>query len=221
MSKPKAKARGRSRARERLTSVRVTTEAVAMADELGLGRLSMRGLAARLGVEAMSLYNHVPNKDSLIDAMVDHVTGEITLPLTKRAWRQQMRQRALSALEVLMRHPWAALPMFSRMNTGPHMLTYIDRTHGCLLAAGFSHPGADGARHLMDSHIYGLALQELHFPIRPEDYASQAAAFLPMIPAETYPHLRGLAETIISGQYEGRNSFGPGLKIILDGLTPQ
>ncbi len=219
MINPKSKAGGTRVTRERLTPGRVTSEAVSMADESGLEALSMRGLATRLGVEAMSLYNHVPNKESLIDAMVDHVTGEITLPRTDRAWRPQMRQRAVSALGVLMRHPWAAMPMLSRMNTGPHMLTYTDRTQGCLLAAGFSHQGADWARHLMDSHIYGFALQELHFPIRPEDYASMAAGFLPMIPARSYPHLRGLAETIISRKYNGRNSFEFGMEIILDGLA--
>jgi len=207
--------------RERLTPERVTAEAVALADESGLEVLSMRGLASRLGVEAMSLYNHVPNKESLMDAMVDHVTGEIALPRPGRAWRPQMHRRACSALGVLMRHPWAAIPMLSRMNTGPHMLAYTDRTQGCLLAAGFSHRGADWARHLMDSHIYGFALQELHFPIRPEDFALAAAGFLPLLPAGRYPHLHGLAETIISGKYDGRNSFKFGLEILLDGLSRQ
>lgn len=219
MNKTVAKAAVTFKARKRLTPERVTSEAVVMADESGLDVLSMRSLATRLGVEAMSLYNHVPNKESLIDAMVDHVTGEIRLPRTDRAWRPQMRQRALSALKVLMQHPWAAIPMISRMNTGPHMLAYTDRTHGCLRAAGFSHRGADWARHLMDSHIYGFALQELHFPIRPQDYASMAEAFLPMIPEGRYPHLRGLAETVSSGKYDGRNSFEFGLEIILDGLA--
>ncbi|MEX1117764.1 MAG: TetR/AcrR family transcriptional regulator C-terminal domain-containing protein [Terrimicrobiaceae bacterium] len=219
MSKPKSKGAGRSRTAEPLTPSRVTSEAVAMADESGLEALSMRGLAERLGVEAMSLYNHVPNKESLIDAMVDHVTGEILLPRVDRAWRPQMRQRALSAVGVLMQHPWAAMPMLSRMNTGPCMLTYIDRTHGCLLAAGFSHRGADWARHLMDSHIYGFALQELHFPIPSADFSTTAAAFLPRIPAEHYPHFRGLAEQVISGKYDGRNSFKFGMEIILEGLA--
>jgi AcrR family transcriptional regulator len=215
------KAAGQVGGRGRLSPELVTAEAVAMADESGLDALSMRGLAERLGVEAMSLYNHLPNKDSLVDAMVDHVTAEISLPRSDRPWRQQMSRRALSAVEVLMRHPWAAMQMLSRMNTGPHMLAYTNRTHGCLLAAGFSHRGSDWARHLMDSHIYGFVLQEIHFPIRPEDYAGTASAFLPMIPAERYPHLRSLAESVISGQYDGRNSFEFGLKIILDGLARQ
>lgn len=219
MKKAHSKTSKRKQPPERLSTERVITEAVVMADESGLDVLSMRGLAARLGVEAMSLYHHVPNKESLLDGMVDQVAGEIALPSVDKMWRGQMRQRALSALEVLMRHPWVALPMFSRINIGPHMLAYIDRTHGCLLAAGFSHRDADWARHLMDSHIYGFALQELHFPIRAEDYSSKAAEFLPLLPAADYPHLRALTERVISGHYDGRNSFEFGLEIILDGLA--
>ncbi len=197
----------------------IVAKAVAMADASGLEGLSMRKLAERLGVEAMSLYNHVPNKDALIDAMVDEVVGGITLPRVGKPWIAEMRGRANSACDVLLRHTWAPMPILSRMNTGPRMLAYTDRTHGCLLTAGFSHAGADGARHLLDSHIYGYVLQELHFPIRPEDYAASAAEFLPMIPASTHPHLRGIAEAIVAGDYDGRNSFAFGLDLILDGLA--
>jgi len=190
-----------------------------LADTAGLEAISMRKLAEALGVEAMSLYNHVPNKEALIDDMVDRVVGEIALPSPGKPWRGELRRRANSALHVLIRHPWAALPMISRMNTGARMLSYMDRTHGCLLAAGFDHAKADQARHLMDSHIYGFALQEIHFPIRPEDYAASADAFLPRLPASVYPHLRSVAEAIVSGKYDGRNSFSFGLELILDGLA--
>lgn len=193
--------------------------AVALADEAGLEAVSMRALAARLGVEAMSLYHHVAGKDALIEAMVDEVVGEIVVPRRRKDWRAEMRRRARSALEVLERHAWVCLPMVARVNVGPRMLTYLDRTHGCLLGAGFSHEGADRARHLLDSHIHGFALQERHFPIAPEDYAASARAFLPMLPVERYPHMRGLAEAVGSGAYDGRNSFEFGLKLILDGLA--
>lgn len=221
ISKPRVRRPKRPAARGPLSAERVAEAGVAMADEAGLAALSMRGLAERLGVEAMSLYHHLPNKDCLIDAMVDRVAGEIALPEPGRSWRAQMRRRALSALEALTRHAWAALPFLSRLNTGPHMLAYMDRTHGCLRAAGFSPRGADWARHLMDSHIYGYFLQEIHFPIRPEEYASSAASFLPMIPASRFPYLREIAEAVIAGDYDGRNSFEFGLEIILDGLERQ
>jgi len=204
--------------RAHLSAERIAKAGVAMADEAGLNALSMRGLAERLGVEAMSLYHHLPNKDALLDAMVDQVAGEIALPEPGQPWRKEMRSRALSTLAVLTRHAWVALPFLSRVNTGPHMLAYVDRTHGCLRAAGFSHRGADWARHLMDSHIFGYFLQELHFPIRPDDYAASAASFLPLIPTSRYPHLREIAEAVIAGDYDGRNSFEFGLEIILAGL---
>jgi AcrR family transcriptional regulator len=202
----------------RLKGDRIVAEAIALADKAGLAAISMRKLAESLGVEAMSLYNHVPNKEALIDLMVDRVVGEIALPDPGRPWRNELRRRAQSALSVLMGHPWLALPMVSRMNTGPCMLTYMDRTHGCLLAAGFDHASADRARHLMDSHIHGYALQEMNFPLRPEDYAASAAAFMPQLTAAEYPHLRSIAEAIVAGVYDGRISFAFGLELILDGL---
>lgn len=203
----------------RLELQQIFAEAVAMADASGLEALTMRALAARLQVEAMSLYHHVANKDALIDGMVDRVIGEIPQPDPKKPWLAEMRKRAHAALAVLMRHPWAPLPILSRLNTGPNMLAQRDRTHGCLLAAGFDHEGADRAHHLLDSHIYGFALQELHFPLRPEDYAVSAASFLPQLPAAEYPHLRGIAEAVAAGRYDGRNSFAFGLEIILGGLA--
>ena len=179
----------------------------------------MRNLAARLGAEAMSLYHHLPGKDALIDAMVDAVVGEIVVPRAKPEWRAEMRRRARSASRVFMRHPWACLPVLARINVGPRMLTYLDRTHGCLLRAGFSNAGADQARMLIDSHILGFVLQERHFPVSPGDYAASARAFLPMLPSERYPDLRRLAEAVGDGAYAGRNSFDFGLDLILNGLA--
>jgi len=218
MPKPAKTSRNRL-TRRSLSRDLIVADAVTLADASGLEGLSMRKLAERLGVEAMSLYNYLPNKDALIDAMVDEVVGEIALPRVGKPWIVEMRGRANSASEALLRHTWAPMPILSRINTGPRMLAYMDRTQGCLLAAGFSHARADGARHLLDSHTYGYVLQELHFPIRPEDYAASAAAFLPMIPASTHPHLRGIAEAIVAGEYDGRNSFTFGLDLILGGLA--
>lgn len=219
-AKPKSAGRANKPGKRspRLDRDGILAEAVAMADAAGLESLTMRALATRLRVEAMSLYHHVANKDALIDGMVDRIVGEIPLPDPARPWLSEMRQRAHAALAVLMRHPWAPMPILSRIHTGPNMLAHWDRTHGCLLAAGFDHEGADRAHHLIDNHIYGYALQELHFPLRPEDYASSAESFLPQIPTADYPHLRGIAEAVAAGDYDGRNSFDFGLEIILEGL---
>ncbi len=201
-----------------LSRERVLTAAVRLADEGGIAALSMRSLAQALGVEAMSLYNHVANKDDLLDGMVDLVAGQITLPEAGPDWKEQMRRRANSAYQVLLSHPWAALQFVSRMNVGPSMLRSIDAVHGCLREAGFSHAIADHARNVIDSHIYGFTLQELLFPLARSAYADAAREFLPKLPADRYPHMRALAEQVIAGHYDGLHKFAFGLDLILNGL---
>ncbi|MFD0366081.1 TetR/AcrR family transcriptional regulator C-terminal domain-containing protein [Nocardia sp. GCM10030253] len=201
-----------------LSRDRVLRTAVQLADENGLESLSMRKLAQALGVEAMSLYNHVANKDDLLDGIVDLVVAEIEIPEIGGDWQSAMRGRATSAHETLRRHPWATGLIGSRINVGPAMLRYIDATVGCLVAAGFSYQQADRAWNAMDSHIYGFTLQELNFPLLPDEYASAAQQFLPMIPAESHPHMNTLARLVISGAHNGIADFDFGLDLILDGL---
>ena len=201
-----------------LTRDLILNTAIRLADGHGLAELSMRKLAQLLGVEAMSLYNHVANKKDVLSGMVDLVVAEIMLPVIGSDWRAAMRARAVSAHGVLLKHPWAALLIVSRINTGPAMLSYIDATLGCLRQAGFSDQQADHAWNAIDSHIYGFTLQELHFPLEPGEYASAARQFLPMLPAERYPHMRALTEQVIDGSYDGLHDFSFGLELILDGL---
>ncbi|MET0387283.1 MAG: TetR/AcrR family transcriptional regulator [Polyangiales bacterium] len=201
-----------------LTKLRVIEAAVSVADANGLDALSMRRLGQELGVEAMSLYKHIANKEDLLDGIVDHVAGEIALPPIGGDWKQAMRRRATSAHRVLLRHPWATLLFVSRPNVGPAMLRYIDATLGCLHAAGFSYPLADHAWNAIDSHVYGSTLLELNFPFRPDEYASAAAHFLPMLPPEQYPHMRALSQLVIAGEHDGRHDFELGITLILDGL---
>ena len=111
-----------------LSRERILLTAICVADEGGIESLSMRKLAQELGVQAMSLYNHVANKDDLLDGIVDLVVGEIAVPDLGIDWQTAMRQRANSAHEVLLRHPWATMPIVSRINVGPAMLRYIDAT---------------------------------------------------------------------------------------------
>jgi len=201
-----------------LTRERVLEAGIALADERGLGPLSMRLLADALGVKAMSLYNHVAHKDDLIDGMVDIIAGRITLPVAGGDWKSAMRQRAVSAREVFLKHPWTPLLVVSRINIGPAMLRLIDATLGCLHAAGFSYEAADQAWNALDSHLYGFTLQELNFPLEPGRYASAARDFLPMLPAVQYPHMRALTESVISGRHSGLHDFQFGLNLLLDGL---
>ncbi|MGI0495427.1 TetR/AcrR family transcriptional regulator C-terminal domain-containing protein [Alkalinema pantanalense CENA528] len=201
-----------------LSRDRVLQSALQLADQDGLEALSMRNLAQKLGVQAMSLYNHVANKDDLIDGIVDLVVGEIVLPKITPDWQSEMRKRAISAHQVLLNHPWATLPLVSRINVGPAMLRYIDATLGCLREAGFSWEMADHAWNTIDSHVYGFTLQELNFPIAAEDYATTAQAFLPMIPPDQYPYMHALTQEVITKRYDGLHTFELGLDLLLAGL---
>ncbi|MFI6214772.1 TetR/AcrR family transcriptional regulator C-terminal domain-containing protein [Nocardia brasiliensis] len=205
-------------ARAPLNREKVLRAALSVADEQGLAALSMRKLAQLLGVEAMSLYNHVANKDDLLDGLADLVIAEMAVPAIGGDWKAAMRARATSAHEVLQRHPWATGLIGSRLNVGPAMLRYIDATVGCLHAAGFSYQLADRAWNAMDSHIYGFTMQESNFPLQPDEYASAAAHFLPRIPADQFPYMNALSQLVIDGKHTGIADFDFGLNLILDGL---
>ena len=206
--------------RPRLTRERVLHTAVGFADERGIESLTMRKLGQALGVEAMSLYNHVANKDQLLDGMVDIVFSEVHLPSGDVDWKTAMRRRAVSAREVLSRHRWAIGLMESRTSPGPATLRHHDAVIGCLRGAGFSVPMAAHAFSLLDSYIYGFALQEATLPF---DTAEQTAELAEMILSglqpDDYPHLTELAvEHVLRPGYSYGNEFGFGLDLILDGL---
>ena len=143
---------------------------------------------------------------------------KLTLPTTDEDWKGAMRRRAISAHEVLLSHPWAAMLFVSRINVGPVMLRYVDATIGCLHAAGFSYEMTDRAWNAVDNHIYGFTLQELNFPFAESEYAETAENFLPQIPEDQYPSIYALSLQIISGKHDGVQNFCFGLDLILDGL---
>jgi AcrR family transcriptional regulator len=201
-----------------LSRTRILRSALALADREGLEGLSMRKVAQGLGVQAMSLYNHVANKDDLIDGMVELVVGEMAVPEVGKEWKGEMRRRAIVAHGVLLRHPWALIPLMSRVNVGPMILRYIDATLGCLHAGGFSLVMADHAWNAIDSHIYGFTMQELKFPFEPTDYAEAAKMGLDLIPAALYPNMHYLAIEVMERRYDGLHDFEFGLEMVLDGL---
>jgi len=202
--------------REPLSRERVLRAAVALADEGGIGSLTMRRLGQDLGVEAMSLYKHVKNKDDLLDGIVDLVVGDIDVPPTGIPWKEAMRHRAISAHEVMLAHPWAALQVMSRFNIGPGMTRYLDATLGRLREGGFSIHGALDAWHTLDSHIYGFTLQELGLPFEVEETQQVSADVLQQLPADEFPHV---VEVITKIMQTGRvEDFEFGLDLILDGL---
>lgn len=201
-----------------LSRDRVLGAALRLADEGGIESLSMRKLAQDLGVKAMSLYNHVANKDDIIDGIVDIVVSEIEVPVPGTDWKTAMRRRAISARATLLHHPWATMPIVSRVNVGPTMLRYVDATLGCLCEAGFSLEMADRAWNAIDSHIYGFTLQELNFPFEAAEYSEAAKNGLSLIPADKYPYLNQLTHYVMEGRYDGLHDFEFGLELILDGL---
>src|SRR3989442_10616094 len=125
-------------ARTPLSRERILRVAINLADRNGIDSLSMRKLGQELGVEAMSLYSHVANKDDLLDGMVDVVFGEIGPPPAGVGWRSVMHQRAVAARTALSRHPWAIGLMESRRRPGPATLRHHDAVLGALRKAGFS-----------------------------------------------------------------------------------
>ncbi|MFF2084874.1 TetR/AcrR family transcriptional regulator [Nocardia sp. NPDC058176] len=201
-----------------LTRERILRAAVELADREGATALSMRKLAKAVGVEAMSLYNHVANKDDLLDGIVDLVVAEIYVPRPGGDWRAELSRRATSAHEVLLTHRWATALIGSRVNVGPAMLRYVEATLGCLVTAGFTYEQADRAWNAIDSHIYGFTLQAINFPLEPTEFASAAARFLPLIPPETHPHMHALSTQVINGTHSGTADFTFGLDLLLDGL---
>src|SRR4051812_19585483 len=124
-----------------LNRERVLRAAIALADRDGLEALSMRKLGTELGIEAMSLYNHVKNKSDLLDAIVDLVLTDIEVPPAGTPWKEAMRSRSISAHDVLVAHPWAAMQIMSRLTIGPGMTKYLDSTLGRLLEGGFTVEG--------------------------------------------------------------------------------
>ena len=217
MASPSKPATG---SRPPLTRERVLRAAVAFADEHGIGSLSMRKLGGALTVEAMSLYNHVANKDELLDGMIDLVFSEIDLPAGGADWKTEMRRRAVSSRHALSRHPWAIGLMESRTSPGPETLRHHDAVIGSLRAAGFSIALAAHAFSVLDSYIYGFALQEAGLPFHTaEETAEVAQMILSQHPADEYPHLTELTvEHVLRPGYDYGNEFEFGLDLILDGL---
>ena len=202
--------------RVRLSRERVLHAAVALADQRGIESLTMRRLGQELGVEAMSLYNHVANKNDILDGIVDLVVSDIDVPPTGTDWKTAMRHRSISAHAVLLAHPWAAMLIMSRFNIGPGMTRYLDATLGRLREGGFSIEGALDAWHTLDSHLYGFTLQQLNLPFGVEETQQVSADVLGQLPAHEYPHVvEVITEIMRSGREE---DFELGLDLILDGL---
>lgn len=201
-----------------LSHQRIIDAAIAVADDEGLARATMRGVASRLGVEAMSLYHHVANKDALLDALADAVYRQIDLPSPTDPWREAMARRARSARDVLGGHPWAIGLIESRPSPPAALLRHHEAVLANLFAHGFSVHLASNAFSMLDAYIYGFVITEANLPFSGETGEVDFAAEVALDPAE-YPALaRVLGELLATPDYHFANEFESGLSLILDGL---
>jgi AcrR family transcriptional regulator len=203
-----------------LSRERVLRAAINLADRGGIDSLSMRKLGQEVGVEAMSLYNHVRNKEDVLNGMVDFVFSEIDLPSRGADWTTAMRQRAISARQALLRHPWAIGLMESRVQPGPATLRHHDSVLRNLREAGFSVELAAHAYSVLDSYIYGFTLNELSLPFDTSEGAVEVAGniFREFRPGD-YPYLAEMAtEHAMKPGYNYGDEFAFGLDLILNGL---
>jgi AcrR family transcriptional regulator len=211
--------RRRGGRRARLSRELVLHAAMALADEGGLPAMTMHGIGEGLGVEAMSLYRHVRNKDDILDGLADLVYGEIDLPDADADWRTAMRRRAQSTRDVLARHPWAVDLMESRTSPGPANLRHHDAVLGILRRAGFSSAVATHAYNLLDSYIYGFALQARSIPVAtPEALAEVGEVLIGQLPGDEYPNLKAVGADLMASGFDYGAEFAFGLDLILDAL---
>jgi AcrR family transcriptional regulator len=210
-----------SRKRQPLTRDRVLDAAITLVDEQGLAALSMRRLAQSLGVEAMSLYNHVANKEDLTDAIVERVLAEFELPADVKDWREAIRRCALSAYDAFRRHPWAVeLAVSPRSSTIPEArVTYMEFVLRRLHDAGFSDELTYSGYHAIDSHIFGFTLwQSHHTPPPGVDLRAAAEQFFAERGGEC-PHLVAHAQQHFAKGPDGREEFEFKLDLVLDALA--
>ena len=203
-----------------LSRERILRAAIALADEGGIESLSMRKLGQQLGVEAMSLYHHVANKDDLLDGIVDAVTSEIEVPSDETDWKEAIRRTAISSHDLFLRHRWACSLMMRRARVSPDRMRWMEAVLRTFREAGFSAEMTHHAYHALDSHITGFTLWQVSMPFETkEELVDLAEGFLQEIPADEYPYVIEHAEQHMApSSPDGKSEFEFGLDLILDGL---
>jgi AcrR family transcriptional regulator len=206
--------------RETLTRDRIMRGALAVADAGGLAALTIRSLATELGVKPMAVYHYVANKDEILDGLVDLVFAEIDLPSPEGEWRDEIDRRMVSAREALRRHPWAIALMESRRAPGPASLSRHDATLATLREGGFSVAAAAHAYALIDSYVYGFAVQEASLAIGgPEDLGEVTREIMQTFEGSDYPYLTEIAtEHVMQPGYDFGDEFEIGRELVLDAL---
>ena len=201
---------------------RILDAARHLADTEGLSAITMRRLGQAMGVEAMSLYKHVADKDAILDGLLDGVLDAIDLPTPDEEWRAAMRRRAHSARAVFRQHRWAIALLESRSaNSSPRRLAYFDTVLGLLRAAGFSTPLAMRAFALLDAYIFGYLLQEQHLAFQDDASLHAVGEDLLRQMADRYPHLTAATRHALTHGHDHAQEFTFGLELLLDALERQ
>ena len=201
-----------------LNRERVLRAAIALADAAGIEALTMRHLGKAVGVEAMSLYNHVANKDDVLDGMVDLIVSEIELPSSHGEWKATVRQSAISAHETLSRHPWAC-DLWTSRQIWSARLRFGDALLRSLREAPFSKEITYHAYHVLESYIVGFTRQELSYTfVAAENLPDLATTFLRQISAKEYPYFTEHVMQHLEPDHGEIRAFEFGLDLILDSL---
>ena len=202
-----------------ITREQILKGAIELADTVGIEGFTIRSLATALDTKPMTIYYHVPSKEAIIDGMVDLVFAEIALPPTNVYWKTAIKQRYVSAREVLNRHPWAPPLMESRTSPGAPSLQHHDEVLGCFRRGGLSIELTGHAYAILDSYLYGFAMEEAMLPGGGEGEIVELASELMEGFAEHYPSLYEFtSEHVMKDGYSFSDSFEFGLDLILDGL---
>ncbi len=219
-------------ARDPLSRERVLAAALKVADAEGIPAVTMRRVASELGVEAMSLYYHVPGKEPLLDGLVEAMLAEIEAAVrgqenADQDWRVALRRRFLTAREAMLRHRWAPGLIGSRTAIPASLYGYYEEILATLIRGGFSYHLAHRAIHAFGSMALGFS-QELFTPSpdggAPEDGEAAEAELAAM--AERLPHLTAMVASELHdnqddplGWCDSQAEFEFTLDLLLDGLA--
>jgi AcrR family transcriptional regulator len=204
--------------RKPLSRERILEAALDLVDEHGIEALSMRKLGQALGYEAMSLYNHVSNKDDLLDGILDLVLAEMPPP-DPEGGLAAIRSSSLAAHEALKRHKWAAGLLMVPGHVRPARIEFMDGLLRALRNAGFSAETTYHAYHVLDAHIVGFSLWQASHGSIPAEVDDVRAFIDRVVPPATYPYLHEHAiQHLEDGAHQDVPAFEYGLDLILDGL---
>lgn len=206
-----------------LTRERVLRTAIELADTSGIDSVSMRKLGNELGVEAMSLYNHVANKEEILDGMIELVVSEISLEADGSGWKDIMLNRILRARATMLEHPWVPTVIETRTKISPVIMRYFDDLLGLFIKGGFSYDLAHHAMHVLGSRALGFN-QELFEPDADTDPDDDVNVMLSRM-ADQFPYIVGMVSAVTHdgpdstlGWCDDETEFRFGLDLILDGL---